>query len=210
MLSETWRTESDGHSEAPGLAAPKQNWFILVNMTEDTATLLATLVRGPIQDVRHLLIEAVDGPASTNLIQLSAGHEKRLATGTEYQMRGEANELIAEWNGEGFQSKPLDHPVYEPLQAAVALALKLGKTTVYTDSVNMTGEVALKAWRGLPPKNGQPYEYAVHSLRLSAQPQLSASAIAELDAITDYAQWVKKAAELRRGEWREYILGGSL
>lgn len=181
-------------------------------MTEDTVTLLATLERGPEQDVRHLLIEAVDGPARTDLIQLRAGHEKRLATGTEYEMREKAKEVIAEWSGEGFQSKSLDHPVFEPLQAAVALALKLGNTTIYTDSDNMTGKVALKTWPGLPSQNGQPCEYAVQSLTLYAQPKLPASAIAELRSITDHAQWVKKAVELRQGVGRErkYILGGSL
>ena len=98
-----------------------------------------------------------------------------------------------------------------PFQAAIALALKLGNKTLYTDSVNMTGEAALNTWRGLAPQNGQPYEYAVQSLRLYAQPQLSASEIAELAATTDHIQWLKKAATFRRqGELREFILGGRL
>lgn len=184
---------------------------IIVNMMEDTVTLLATLVRGSKQEVRHLLIEWVDGPATTQLIQLSAGHEQRLATGTEHEMREKANAVIAEWSSEGFQLKNSDAPVFEPLQPAIVLALKLGNKTLYTDSVNMTGEAALNTWRGLAPQNGQPYEYAVQSLRLYAQPQLSASEIVELAATTDHIQWLKKAATFRRqGELREFILGGRI
>lgn len=64
---------------------------ILVNMMEDTVTLLATLVRGSKQEVRHLLIEWVDDPATTQLIQLSAGHEQRFPAGQRGGLLGVEN-----------------------------------------------------------------------------------------------------------------------
>ena len=62
-------------------------------------TLEYTLVKEkhPGRETRHLLIQATNGPGSTNLFQLNAGVKTDIATGKEYEMRQKAEALLYEW-----------------------------------------------------------------------------------------------------------------
>lgn len=150
-------------------------------MNVERPTLYATLVKPSPREVRHLLLESVDGYSVVNLVQLSAGIANQIATGTHYEVSQQADALVQQWvEGEGFERRATDKPAYEPLAATVALALRLGHEIVYDNRfkkldrppLNATGTVRLSDWPGMTPKNGGGYEYALLPTSIHARPTL--------------------------------------
>ena len=136
----------------------------------------ATLVGG--NQVRHLLIDFVDGSHVTNLVQLSTGSEVQLATGTRYETSQKADEWARHLEiNEGYKRLPPDKPASEPLESTIALAKRLGHTVLwdnrYKTAFNLTGEVLLDDWRGMTPKGSLGYYlYALDGLHILALPTL--------------------------------------
>ena len=124
-------------------------------------------------EARHLLIHSVDGSLETVLSQMTNGFVTRIATGTEYEMKKRADEMVQSWiDNEGFQFPRENAPVFEPLKHAIALATSMGYTHLYDaryknitlsgpGKMNITGAVRLAEWPGLAGKNGGDYEYAL-------------------------------------------------
>jgi len=87
-------------------------------MNLEKTHLYATLSSG--EEVRHLLIDFVDGSHVTNLVQLTAGSETQIATGTEYEMTQKVEELVQLWVTQGgFKHHLPDVLVHESLVGAV-------------------------------------------------------------------------------------------
>jgi hypothetical protein len=144
-------------------------------MTTQKTRLHATLTAE--KDVRHLLIAFMDGSHVTNLVQLSAGSEVQLATGTQYEMGRKADEWARLWEtNEGFKRLPAGKPAFESLELTIALAKRMGFTILWDDryktDLNLKGEVSLGKWQGMTPKNGGSYVYALDRLRIRARPTL--------------------------------------
>jgi hypothetical protein len=144
-------------------------------MTTQKTRLHATLTAE--KDVRHLLIAFMDGSHVTNLVQLSAGSEVQLATGTQYEMGRKADEWARVWEtSEGFKRLPAGKPAFESLELTIALAKRMGFTILcddrYKTDLNLKGEVSLGKWQGMTPKNGGGYVYALDRLRIRARPTL--------------------------------------
>ncbi len=153
-------------------------------MNAKKTILHATLTKASDNQVRHLLIDLIDGARETQLVQLCAGVETPLATGTQYEMGQKADELAQLWaTNEGFKRPPEGKLVFEPLERTVALAMKMGFTILYdtrykrTDRppFNLTGAVPLRTWPGMTPQNGGAYAYAFDLMRLHAWPTLPPS-----------------------------------
>lgn len=182
-------------------------------MNTHNPRLEASLVRTAHKEVRHLVIDYVDGARETKLVQLSDGVETPIATGTEYEMRQNAEALVRRWvTDEGFKRQS---PAFESLAGVVALATKLGFTTVYDASVqglpNLTGEVPLGSWPGMTPKNGGGYVYALDHSYLLAQPTLPVGqgfGVPPSDP-KELALFAKKASERLElvGSFRQLLLG---
>lgn len=180
----------------------------------------ATLEKAPGNEVRHLLIDLVDGAHETNLVQLSDGFETPIATGTLHEMRQKADALVQLWiSNEGFK-RPKQKFSFEPLERAVALAMKMGFTRLYDSehekfdpprSFNLTGAVPLGTWPGMTPKNGGGYLYALDQTILRARPTLPPNH--ELNVVPSdpkevRAYWIKLKAFLDTvGPFREFRLG---
>jgi hypothetical protein len=149
------------------------------NRNEEMSTrpVLSTLVRdSPQREVRHLLIHLEGGPSATSLSQLISGVETHVATGTEYEMHQGAEALVKKWNDEGFRLQRKNEPVFEPLKHTIALAMRMGYTTVYDDKYrnnnltdpkkrNLLGVVPLTEWSGVLPKSGGDYADVMLSLQ---------------------------------------------
>ena len=93
-------------------------------------------------EVRHLLIDEVNGHAHTELILFTAGGEEKLYSGTEYESRQKADELGQAWvKNEGFKWAKQDEPPYEPLDLTVQLAMRLGHDAIYDPRLVQTDRV---------------------------------------------------------------------
>ncbi len=190
-------------------------------MNTDKPILHATLTRAAGNEARHLLIYLVDGARETKLVQLSAGSETPIATGTQYEMGQKVDALAQLWvTNEGFARQPEDKFVFEPLERTKALVMKMGFTTVFDPRYtkmdrppfNLTGAVPLSTWPGMTPKNGGGYVYALDQMGLHASPTLPPGH--ELNAAPSDpkdlpAYLVKLNAFLKTvGPFSEFILGG--
>lgn len=134
-------------------------------------------------EVRHLLIDEVNGRANVDLVLFTAEGEEKIFSGTEYEARQKADELGHAWvKDEGFKRAKPDEPPYEPLESAVRLAMRLGHDAIYDPRLvqmdvrkprfNAAGLIRLKEWTGMQAKNGGTYRYAVKMLQIAAEPQL--------------------------------------
>ena len=190
-------------------------------MTPMRPWLYLTLRNNVKHEVRHLLIIFINGSSETQLIQLTNGVESLLLTGTEYETKLLADTLTQAWiEDEEFEHLPKKGFAFEPLRETVALATRLGYTTVYDSRLksttwpkpNFTGEVPLSSWPGLTAKNGGRYLYAVDQMRLHARPSLppgSEPLIAPTDGKEFAAFLLKHKAVLDAiGPCAEFLLGG--
>jgi hypothetical protein len=186
-------------------------------MSTQQPHLHATLTAG--KEVRHLLIDFVDGSRVTNLIQLSAGSETHLATGTEYEIGQKAEEFVRLWTAEGFKRhSPNDTQdlVYEPLERTVALAKRMGFISLYDSNgprSNFAGVVPLEEWRGVTPKLAGSYDYALGWLKIHARPLLPAnhpltatSAPTDANGFAAYLSNYTKVLDEVVGPFREFLL----
>jgi hypothetical protein len=181
----------------------------------------ATLTKAPGKEVRHLLIDLVDGTRETKLVQLSAGVETTIAIGTQFEMDQKADELTKLWiTSHGFKLQPKNTPVGERLYRTIALAIRMGYTIVYDPDFkkidrppfNLTGAVPLRKWPGMTPKNGGGYLYALDQMRFHAYPTLASSLIPNELAgdPKDFLTYFAKINDLLKtvGPSREFLLAG--
>jgi hypothetical protein len=162
----------------------------------------------------------VDSSRETKLVQMDAGLETNLATGTEYEMGQKAEELAQLWETNlGFKRQPADKPAGEPLEWTVALAKRMGFTFLYDDRyktlelprLNVTGAVPLDEWPGMTPQGGGSYEYALGRLQIHARPVLPLNHPLNMPArsgeFAAYALNYSKALAAV-GPIRDFTLGG--
>lgn len=183
--------------------------------------LYATLVKDG--EVRHLLILFHEGSALTELLQMSGGEESSFLKGSEYESKAQAEAIAQIWiEDEGFKRLPAGEFAFEPLSHAIALAKRMGFSTVYDarfikkswPDPNFTGEVALTSWPGLAAKNGGSYLYGLDQMRLHARPSLPMSA-KEIAAPEDANEFVSFMLQMKAildtvGKPAEFILTGDL
>ena len=137
--------------------------------------LLMSFVKASDGEVRHLVQDIIDGSAKTEVFSFIRGVETLLGKGTEYETGQRANLAMLDWIDEGFKQTDSEK-AFEPLAYTVALAKRLGHTTVYDNRfkqmnrlpLNATGEVSLDQWPGLPGQNGGSYVYALSHLTIYA------------------------------------------
>jgi hypothetical protein len=181
-------------------------------------SLYATLTKAN-SDPRYLIIESVDGSRVTKLSQMSGGIETQIDTGTEYEMRTKADDLIKAWTkDEGFHWLSDNELAWESLAKAVALARRMGFIALYDDRfkqmnrrpLNPLGIVALGEWPGMTPKNGGGYEYALGLLTLHARPTPPPNSLPTVAPAggKEFAEFMLKHIELRNsvGPTVEFIL----
>lgn len=170
----------------------------------------------PGRDVRHLLIQSVDGARLTNLLKLEAGVKTELASGTEYEMRKKAEALMREWvEKEGFKLVADSNKAYAPLEHTAALAALMGYTVVYDPTreqgINVMGATPLAHWPGMAAKNGGGYEYAFDGATLLAQPTLPPNhgLNMEPDSTEEFAAVMGKAIAILKtvGPHAQFVLG---
>jgi hypothetical protein len=126
-----------------------------------------SLKNGQTKEVRHLILVPLNSSAETELVQLTNGVESIRAAGTKFEMRAQADTLAQTWvNDEGFRRPNKGSLVYEPLEPTVALALKLGYTSILVNLQTVT----LTTWPGMKAKNGGHYVYAIDRTKLHAEP----------------------------------------
>jgi hypothetical protein len=65
---------------------------------------LQTFVKRGRYEVRHLLV-AGDDPGANTLSKIVNGVHSEIATGTQYEMQKQEDELIREWIAEGFKKE---------------------------------------------------------------------------------------------------------
>jgi hypothetical protein len=153
----------------------------------------------------------VDDSRVTKLSQFTFDSEKAIGTGTEFEMRTQADALAQEWSEkDGFKAHPDDHLVFEPLKNIIALAAIMGFAFVYSKK-NFPATVPLSKWPGMAPKNGGGYEYALDLMRIHARPTPPPHSLGAQpeDPKDDPAFFAKYVALLKTvGESDEFILGG--
>jgi hypothetical protein len=130
--------------------------------------------------VRHLLIEGDDNGAKT-LSKLEDGERTVVATGTHYEMDQKATSVMREWiKNEGFRyRKDGDPPVFESLEAIVALTTSVGYQHIYDPNYktmrNMLGQVPLAQWQGRKDTLGNDCEYGFTGTTIYVQPRVTAN-----------------------------------
>jgi len=187
-------------------------------MTTGKTNLYASLTKAD-SDARYLLIESVDGSRVTKLSRMSGGVETPIGTGTEYELRTKADELITSWTkGEGFHWLSDRELSWEPLSKAIVLAKRMGFVALYDGRfkqmnrllLNPLGIVALDEWPGMTPKNGGGYEYALGLLTLHARPTPPPNSLPTVapSGGKEFAEFVLRHIELRNsvGPTVEFIL----
>jgi hypothetical protein len=146
--------------------------FIMLSFCHEKIVKCASFSHPNTGEVRHLLLELVNGHVQTDLILFVDGIESKVFSGTEYESRKKADELGSDWaNDEGFTWAQEDEPPCERLEHAIKLAMRLGHNKIYDFNAIVT--VPLKDWPGVQAKNGGSYKYAVMPLGIVAKPQLS-------------------------------------
>ncbi len=187
-------------------------------MTTGKPNLYASFTKAE-NHARYLIIESLDGSRVTNLSQMSNGIETHIGTGTEYEMRTKADDLIKSWTkDEGFHWLSDKELAWEPLAKALTLARRMGFIAVYDGRfkqmnrlpLNPLGIVSLDEWPGMTPKNGGGYEYALGLLTLHARPTPPPNSL-PIVAPTggkEFAEFMLKHIELRNsvGPTVEFIL----
>lgn len=184
----------------------------------DRALQYSSFLNSETGEVRHLLINEVNGHALTDLILITAGKEEKRFSGTEYESRQKADELGQAWvKDEGFTWAK--EPPYEPLEHAVKLAMCLGHDAIYDPRLvqrdpskphfNATGIVALKNWPGMQAKIGGAYKYAVTLSEILAEPQ-PPQGYPKLTSGTDFAEQVLKLLEAKKsvGPSQRFLFAG--
>jgi hypothetical protein len=191
-------------------------------MTPGKPILYATVSRDSETKVRHLLIYLLDGARVTKLVELANGIEREIGTGTQFEMTQRADALVQDWVArDGFEHRPPDDPVFESLERTISLAEKMGYTTVYDPRsqnpnptggrLNLTGAIPLAQWRGMTPKGGGGYLYALDGMKILARPTLPANHGLNMSpAREDLPTVLLKAAKALNtvGPFAEFILGG--
>lgn len=180
---------------------------------------LASFVSSETGEVRHLLIEEVNGHAITDLILITGGKEEKLFSGTEFESRQKADELGQAWaKRDGFTCAKQNEPPYEPLAHAVKLAMRLGHDAIYDPRLvqmdlrkpnrNPTGLVALKNWPGMQAKNGGTYKYAVTLMEILAEPV--PQGYPKLTPGPDFAQQLLEVLEAKKsvGPSQRFLFAG--
>jgi hypothetical protein len=179
-------------------------------------TMVKDATKASPHEVRHLVIVPVDGSRVTALMQLIAGTQTEVATGTEYEMGQRADAVRQQWVGEGFRFQREREPAYEDLKSAVALAMLMGYKVVYDPAyadvrrLNPMGRIPLPQWPGRAGKNGGGYLYAFTGTTLLASPQLPPGhGINMAPSTEEFIQTMRKAIELQKtvGQFAELILG---
>ena len=187
-------------------------------MTTGKPNLYATLTKAN-HDARYLIIQSVDGSRVTNLSQMSGGVETLLGTGTEYEMRTKADELIKSWTkDEGFKWLSDRELAWESLPKVIALAKRMGFAAIYDGRFkqmqrppfNPMGVIQLDSWPGMTPKNGGGYEYALGLLTLHARPTPPPNSLPTVSPTDgkEFAAFLLKHLELLKsvGPTVEFIL----
>jgi len=143
----------------------------------------------PAHEVRRLIIQLVNGPGETTLSQLIGAAQTDIATGTQYEMRQQADILAQAWLKEGFESPPENSPPpYESLDAVIKISSIMGHTQIsIPNRLNPIGAVPLTQWRGLVPTNNGSYEYAYDGFYIHAQGALPPDH--DLTVPTDIKEW---------------------
>jgi len=122
---------------------------------------------------------------------------------------------------DGFKRRPSDDPVFEPLERTISLARKMGYTIIYDPRsrnlnptggrLNLTGAVPLTQWKGMTPKGGGGYVYALDGMRILARPTLPAHHGLNMSPTREEvpAVLLRAAKALNAvGPFAEFILGG--
>jgi hypothetical protein len=167
----------------------------------------SSLVNRKTGRVRHLLIDELNGNEFTDLIAYEAGGEVKLSSGTEYDIEQAAVQFGQSFvNDEGFEWVAKERPLFEPLEHAVKLAMRLGHGAIFDPTLrqtdlrmpnrNLTGYVLLKDWRGIQAENGGTYKYAVTLGTIIAEPQ-PAEGYPDLKSGPDFAERLLKAVEAK-------------
>lgn len=189
-------------------------------MDRQKPRLYATLTDSHEKQVRHLIVFFLDGSRVTKLVQIIDGVETPILTGTEFETREKADSLLVEWSSqEGFRA-PRRGYALEPLERTIALAQKMGFSTLYDPRArnpkwpnpNFTGEVPLSSWPGKTPKNGGGFAYGFDELKIYAQPTppYNTPLVAPADNKELVAFLVKHKAILDTvGTYQEFLLAGN-
>jgi hypothetical protein len=165
------------------------------------------------EEVRHLLLDSIDGAHTVVFSEMANGVETELARGTQYEMEGKARERISSGN---FQATPDDEKVFEALRNTVALASACGYRTVYDgrnkSALNIVGQVPLSEWRGMEGKNGGGYEYALDGMKILARPTLPPNHGLNMKPATNQEclEVIREASKILEsvGPAVEFVLGG--
>ncbi len=187
-------------------------------MDTGKTNLYATLTKAN-GDALYLITESVDGSRVTKLSQMAGGVETPLLTGTEYETRTKADELIQLWvKNEGFKWLSDKELAWESLPKTVALARKMGFVAIYDarfkqmarPPFNPLGIVPLDEWPGMTPKNGGGYLYALGLVTLHATPTPPPNSLPTVapTAGKEFAEFMLKQIELRKsvGPTVEFVL----
>jgi hypothetical protein len=191
-------------------------------MTPGKPILYATVSKDSESEIRHLLIYLLDGARVTRLVELADGVEREIATGTQFEMTQKADALVQEWvTDHGFKYRPTADPAFEPLDRTISLAKKMGYTIIYDPRsqnfnptggrLNLTGAVPLTEWKGMTPKGGGGYVYALDGMKILARPTLPANHGLNMSPTREEvpAVLLKAAKALNTvGPFAEFILGG--
>ena len=180
----------------------------------------ASFLNQATDEVRHFLIDEVDGHAFTDLVLFTAGREEKLHSGTDYESRQKADALGNAWvKHKGFKWASDEFPPYESFDSTVRLAMRLGHDAIYDPRLvqtdlrkprfNATGLVLLKEWSEMHAKNGGTYKYAVTLNGIRAEPQLPRGNPLEISG-SDFAQQMRKAVEAKKsvGPSVEFLFAG--
>jgi hypothetical protein len=160
-------------------------------------TLQTFVKRGP-YEVRHLLV-AGDDPGAKTLIQITAGVRTEIATGTQYEMQKREDELMQQWNTEGFTH---EERAFESWNRTLTLLTATGYHAIFdpqlakTHRMNPSGRVLLTQWAGRRAKGGGEYEYAFDGNTLVAQPKLPPMTL-NYTMTAEFAKAMLEASKLR-------------
>lgn len=143
-------------------------------MLDEGPDLFATLVKKLTGEIVYLLVIPTEN--QTILIQMSAGVEKQLKVGAEFEIREFADITVRDLLKNGLE-KQEEGFTFDTLHSTRTVALRLGYRFIndpkhFQTHTNFLGKTSLTEWPGATGADDPSWEYALSYAKITGRPKL--------------------------------------
>jgi hypothetical protein len=143
-------------------------------MLDEDPDLFATLMNESTGEIVYLLAIPTENQAI--LIQMSAGVEKQLKAGAEFEIREFADTTVQDLLQNGWKEQE-EGFTFDTLHSTRAVALRLGYRFIndqkhFQTHTNFFGRTSLAEWPGATGADDSSWEYALSHAKITGRPKL--------------------------------------